>query len=74
MKKPEEYNEICGPCGISANVLMCLKKYGRSPKKLAFTCSTFHKGVCDVCKDKVYVTEARDFFYPDFKLLLKKMK
>lgn len=74
MKEVKDYNEICSPCGVSANVLTCLKRYGRSPKQLAFTVSTYHKGICDVCKDKVYVTEARDFFYPDFELLLKMMK
>lgn len=68
---------VCSPCGIAANVLTCLKKYGYAPLKLAFNISTFHisKEGCQVCGNKkVHVTEARDFFYPDFSLLLKEME
>lgn len=66
--------QVCSPCGVSANVLTCLKKYGRSPKKLAFDLSTMHTGLCDICKDNTSVTEPRDFFYPDFDLLINQMK
>ena len=59
----------CGECGISANVLTCLKRYGKPPKQLAFTCSTTHKGKCDFCGEEKDVTQARDYFYPDFSLL-----
>lgn len=69
-----EVSQVCSPCGVSANVLTCLKKYGRSPKKLTFSTSTFHKGKCDVCNEETSVTEPRDFFYPDFELLFKKMQ
>lgn len=61
------YN-VCSDCGIEANRLTCLKKYGREPLKAAFDISTFHKGVCDFCKKEKSITEARDFFYPDFSL------
>lgn len=64
-------NNICGECGITANVLTCLQRYGAPPKKLSFTISTFHEGVCGVCGETKHVTEARDFFYPDFSLISK---
>ncbi len=60
---------VCRECGISANVLTCLNKYGKPPKKLAFDVSTFYKDKCDYCGDLKYVTQVRDFFYPDFSLL-----
>lgn len=61
---------VCSPCGITANYLTCLKKYGRRPHKPAYDLSTFHRGTCDVCKSpSSMVTEARDFFYPDFNLI-----
>ena len=61
--------KVCAECGISANVLTCLKKYGKPPKKLAFDCSTIHKGKCDYCGKIKEVTQVRDYFYPDFRLL-----
>lgn len=70
-KTNNRINEVCGGCGITANYLSCLKKYGRPPLKKAFSVSTFHTGICDVCKEKTHVTEARDFFYPDFTLILE---
>lgn len=67
----EIYN-VCRQCGLAANVLTCLAKYGEMPRQNAFTVSTFHKGQCDVClRDNIDVTEARDFFYPEFKLINK---
>lgn len=66
--------KVCFECGVSANVLTCLKKYKAPPKKLASTVSTYHVNVCDACNQEKEVTEARDFFYPDFELLLEKMK
>jgi len=66
----KEMRWICAPCGISANVLTCLKKYGKRPNKLCFTVSTYTKGkTCDVCGNIDDCTEQRDFFYPDFSLL-----
>lgn len=66
----EIYN-VCSNCGIKANRLTCLKKYKAHPKQEAFTVSTYHNGKCDMCKKKTSVTEARDFFYPDFSLIRK---
>lgn len=62
-------HQVCHECGITANVLTCLKKYGMPPLKLAFTLSTFHPGVCDYCHSMSDITETRDFFYPDFSLI-----
>jgi len=65
----DEIIEVCWECGVSANVLTCLKKYGNRPHQLAFTVSTYHKGTCDVCGEKKHVTELRDFFYADTTLI-----
>lgn len=64
-------NTCCRECGLEANRRTCLKKYGAEPKKAAFDVSTFHKGKCDWCGKIKSVTQARDFFYPDFSLLLE---
>ena len=70
MKYPKKkIHHACGECGISANVLTCLKKYGRRPDKLCFECSTMHTGDCDYCGEEKSITEVRDYFYPDFNLL-----
>lgn len=61
--------DVCRECGISANVLTCIKKYKHPPQKLAFDVSTFHMGVCDYCKQEKMITQTRDFFYPDFGLI-----
>ena len=66
--------DVCSPCGLTANYLTCLKKYGKPPIKKAYDVSTYHTGTCDVCGEKTSVTEPRDFFYPDFNLILKKIK
>ncbi len=71
---PIKINTVCYSCGVSANVLTCLKKYGRSPIKLAYTISTYHRGKCQVCECLTDITQTRDFFYPDFGLLFKQMK
>lgn len=67
MKK--QIKNVCSECGISANVLTCLRKHGRSPLKLSFDTSTFHKGICDYCGVMKFVTEVRDFFHPEFSLI-----
>jgi hypothetical protein len=64
-------NWVCSDCGIEANRLTCLKKYGRESLKPAFSVSTFRKGKCDFCGKEKEITETRDFFYPDFNLLVK---
>lgn len=62
-------HQSCRECGITANVLTCLKRYGHPPKQLAYSVSTYHKGKCDFCGEEKDVTEARDFFYPDYSLI-----
>lgn len=69
-----EISNVCDPCGISANVLTCLKKYKQRPNKLKFDTSTYNTAKCDFCGETKPVTEVRDFFFPDFKLLEKKIK
>ena len=64
-----EIKKSCWECGVTANVLTCLKKYGRPPKQVAYTVSTYHKGTCDFCKEEKDITETRDFFYPDYSLI-----
>lgn len=69
--------EVCYECGVEANRLTCIAKYGlkfdEKKFKKSFTVSTYHSGVCDICKKEKPVTEPRDFFYPDFTLLKRKM-
>lgn len=67
----ESINKVCWECGVSANVLTCLKLYKAPPLKVAYTQSTWHPSVCDVCEKRKDVTEPRDFFYPNFSLLRK---
>ena len=70
MKKPiQEIRGVCRECGITANVLTCLQSFKAPPKQLAFSVSTFHTGTCDCCGEEKDITEARDFFYPDFRLI-----
>lgn len=52
---------VCFACGKEALT------YPANKKKKQIFCSTFHYGVCDVCKTIKAVTEARDFGYPIFK-------
>lgn len=60
---------VCDDCGIEANRLTCLEKYGSEPLKAKYSISTYHAGVCDWCKKEKHITEVRDFFYPDFSLM-----
>ena len=69
MKNTSEINYSCDPCGLEANRLTCLKRYGAEPLKPKFDISTYHKGICDACGKVAMVTEARDFFWPDYSLL-----
>jgi len=64
---------VCKECGISANVLTCVDRYGKIPRKLCFDISTIHSGKCDFCEEYKEITEARDYFYPDFELLKGKI-
>ena len=71
-KVEKEISQVCMDCGLEANRLTCIKKYGSEPKKLKFDISTYHMGVCDCCGETKMVTEPRDYFYPDFSLLREK--
>ena len=62
-------DNVCDDCGLEANRLTCLEKYGAEPLKKKFDISTYHTGICDVCGKEKSVTESRDFFYPNFNLL-----
>ena len=64
-----EINIVCDGCGLEANRLTCLKRYGAEPLKKKFDISTYHKGKCDYCGKVKMVTGVRDYFYPDFSLL-----
>lgn len=66
--------DVCDSCGIAANVLDCLKRFGRPPRRTKVTISTYYAGICAICKKSAAITEQRDFFYPNFDLLLKEMK
>lgn len=66
---PKDVREVCRPCGLAANIVTCLAKYGELPLKYSYNISTMHTGTCDVCGNVTYVTEPRDFFHPDFTLL-----
>ena len=51
----KEINWCCRECGQNAK--------GSYP---ATGTSTYHMGTCEVCGEKKYITETRDFGYPDF--------
>lgn len=63
--------QCCDDCGLEANRLTCLRDFGAEPLKPKHDLSTYHEGFCQACGKKKQVTEARDFFYPDFSLLKK---
>lgn len=67
----KEINGVCRECGITANVLTCLKEYGKRPAKLCFNISTAMEGKCDYCGKKAGIVSVRDYFYPDFSLIKK---
>jgi len=69
MTNQAEIQTVCDECGIEANRQTCLKKYGKEPKKSKFDFSTYHQGVCDWCRQERAVTQAREFFNPDFSLM-----
>lgn len=64
-------NQVCYECGVTANILTCLKKYKAPPKQLVFIASTYSEGKCDLCEENKFITSTRDFYYPDFSLLQK---
>jgi len=73
LKCTKEILQVCDSCGIEARRLTYLKRFGREPGLQKMTISTYHTGICDVCKLNKSVTEPRDFFYPDFDLITKEI-
>lgn len=70
----KDVKNVCAPCGITANYLTALRKFGRPPYKPSFDVSTFHEDTCDVCGYRRPCTEPRDFFHPDFELVFNLIK
>lgn len=62
-------HNVGSECGRLANYVTCMARYGHPPKKEAYDVSTMSKGVCEYCGRETYITEERDFFYPNFKLI-----
>lgn len=62
-------HNVCSECGRLANYVTCMARYGHPPKKETYDVSTMSKGVCEYCGRETYITEERDFFYPNFKLI-----
>ena len=69
MNKIKEIHQVCDKCGLEANRLTCIKRFGEEPKKAKFDVSTYNETKCDICGKLKMCTEPRDFFYPDFSLL-----
>lgn len=61
---------VCNQCGWVASFATQITR-GKQPDKteVAFKLSTYHVDNCEVCGKETWVTEARDFFYPDFELI-----
>lgn len=60
---------VCEDCGRKAHELTYGNKF-EDPKtgevKRQMGMSTWHEGKCQACGEVKYVTERRDFFYPNF--------
>ena len=67
-------NSICKQCGLAAGALTHILEHGLMRFPPMFEVSTWHMGICDICKREVSCTEARDFYYADFSLLSNKFK
>lgn len=59
-KLDSNINSVCSDCGKEA------MKLQENMGKRSFQVSTFHKAVCDVCKEIKLVTQTRDYMYPIF--------
>lgn len=53
---------VCYDCGKKA-----LNNFINAGRR-QLSCSTYHNGQCDVCKQDKAVTETRDFGYPKFEV------
>lgn len=63
---------VCDKCGKEANRLTCLNIYGKEPWKIKLKTHVFTKGLCEVCGKHTMVTRPREYYYPDFTLLINK--
>ena len=61
---------VCGDCGRKANRLTCLKKFNHEPTKIQFVTPKYIKSKCGVCGQIKAVTDPKNFFNPDFDLLI----
>lgn len=66
--------KVCFRCGITANVLTCLKRYGKPPLQNKSAISSVWIGECGCCGEETEVTEVRDFYHPDFQLIKQVVK
>lgn len=59
-----DFNYLCSDCGITANNMTRIRQFGHRATIEAYSVSTFHTGICDVCGQERRVTELRDYFHP----------
>jgi len=62
MKRKKIIHWTCYRCGWEAS------------NHRSTTIQTYHEGKCEVCGETRPITEAKDFFHPDFTKLIKKYK
>jgi hypothetical protein len=65
-REEKEIYTICNRCGVCARVVTYWDRFKEFPPKLCWDCSTWHVGICDWCGEERSITEARDFFHPDW--------
>ena len=61
-------HNVCSECGLKASEATFKKKWIKSVQYCHLV-STYHKWICDYCKEEKSVTQTRDFYYPDFNLI-----
>jgi hypothetical protein len=61
-------NNVCSECWIKASKKTFEKKWIKTDE-FCFSVSTYHKWICDFCKQEKSITETRDFYYPNFNLI-----
>ena len=61
-------HNVCSECGLKASEATFKKKWIKSVQYCHLV-STYHKWICDYCKEEKSVTQTRDMFYPDFNLI-----
>jgi len=66
---PKYPKKVCDICGIEANRLTSIERYGREPRWKKHRFADYKKAKCDICGRKTRVTTPDSFFLPNFKLL-----